>query len=316
MPAVRPTRARPSAAFVPASVLPRANATPPKFARPPKATLPAQVPRGWKRLRVSLSKPKCPLRKTPGVRGHQFAASLINLLPPSVAEPRNITKKLKYHCLDYVEVHGSLTPDPELAAYITRKTLQEFNVDQLRYRAASSCPYTEGGAIDAYFDAAETFDRDFVHPVLFADELDELLATKRQLRQINQRLGRLDPETQAQLAGRPVLEFVIQNPFPVPDPRHKHFYTQIRERWAALKGVNPDTLPWSSRCASLQFTLKNHYHQDPFDARCREQYCKYEFWQAQLQELEANGQIEARSKALPNKVSTYSFYGTHDSGLY
>ncbi|KAF8177162.1 hypothetical protein K438DRAFT_1978803 [Mycena galopus ATCC 62051] len=301
MPAVRPTRARPSAAFVPASVLPRANATPPRIREALKGHSPSSSPsRMEEAARVA------------------FKAQVSAAKDAWLAEPRNITKKLKYHCLaaDYVEVHGSLTRDPELAAYITRKTLQEFNVDQLRYRAASSCPYTEGGAIDAYFDAAETFDRDFGHPVLFADELDELLATKRQLRQINQRLGRLDPETQAQLAGRPILEFVIQNPFPVPDPRHKHFYTQIRERWAALKGVNPDTLPWSSRCASFQFTLKNHYHQDPFDARCREQYCKHEFWQAQLQELEANGQIEARAKALPNKVSTYSFYGTHDSGLY
>ncbi|KAF8173382.1 hypothetical protein K438DRAFT_1980932 [Mycena galopus ATCC 62051] len=273
MPAVRSTRARPSAAFVPASVLPRANATPPQIREAPTGHSPSSSPSQM-----------------------EEAACVIFKAQVSAAK--------EAWSADYVDVHGSLTPNPELAAYITRKTLQEFNVDQLGYRATSRCPYTEGGAIDAYFDAAETFDRDFAHPVLFADELDELLATKRQLSQINQRLGQLDPETQAQLAGRPVLEFVIHNPFPVPNPRHKHFYTQIRERWAALKGVSPDTLPWSSRCALFQFTLKNHYHQDPFDARCREQYCKHEFWQVQLQELEANGQIEARAKALPNKVST------------
>ncbi|KAF8207305.1 hypothetical protein K438DRAFT_1755963 [Mycena galopus ATCC 62051] len=61
----------------------------------------------------------------------------------STADPANAGKKLKYMRLvaDYAEAYeGVFVPDADVAAYIRKKTRKEFELDELRYRAVSTCP--------------------------------------------------------------------------------------------------------------------------------------------------------------------------------
>ncbi|KAF8143385.1 hypothetical protein K438DRAFT_1783790 [Mycena galopus ATCC 62051] len=236
----------------------------------------------------------------------------------NIADPANAGNKLKYMRLaaDYAEAYeGVFVPDIDVAAYIRKKTRKEFELDELRYRAVSTCPLTRGGPLDAYFAAAEAFERDFGHPLRYEDGHDGLLAKKREMRAHHKALVRLDDERIAQLAGRRQLSFVITNPFPAHDPRRRDFDLDVREHFASYMD-NPNTLPPTVPRANLGITFTNPFYADPFSIECQERYCKHEMWRAELEAIEDQGKIQARTTALPHAVPTASFYGAVRDSLY
>ncbi|KAJ7737480.1 hypothetical protein B0H14DRAFT_2638747 [Mycena olivaceomarginata] len=54
-----------------------------------------------------------------------------------------------------------------------------------------SCPFTNPGPLDAYYEAAAAFDRDFGHKYEATDEYEDCLSTKRKLWDIYKKI--LDP---------------------------------------------------------------------------------------------------------------------------
>ncbi|KAF8132709.1 hypothetical protein K438DRAFT_1998436 [Mycena galopus ATCC 62051] len=198
--------------------------------------------------------------------------------PAVVADPANKAKKLEYLRLtaDYVDIYDvPFIPDAELPAYIAKKTRQEFALDELRYQAVSTDPFRAAGPLDAYFVALRTYTLDFGHPPTFEDEYEEKLLRKKSLRKLHRRLLRHDEECIAQLAGRPVLQFIITNPFPPHNNCHADFDFEVRERFGTYAG-NPHVLLPTVPHTDLGIKFTNPHHDEPFSIACQERYCYYE----------------------------------------
>ncbi|KAF8123958.1 hypothetical protein K438DRAFT_1792019 [Mycena galopus ATCC 62051] len=234
----------------------------------------------------------------------------------AMAEPSNAAKTLAYRRLGVEYDDGDFVADADILRFITRKTRQEFELDELRARAVHACPFKEAGHIDVYFKAARKFALDFGESVKFEDGQDDSLSKKRNLRRIQQNFLRLAPSVQAQLAGRERYCVEIVNPFPSHDDRRAIFDLEVRERIAFHKGVPVESLDWSMDLEGVRVWTRNKFHADPWSTECQEVYCTHELWAAGMKLFEEKAIAQVREKVVPAVVSPGNFYGAVDTALY
>ncbi|KAJ7854159.1 hypothetical protein B0H14DRAFT_2579986 [Mycena olivaceomarginata] len=285
MPAVRPndnkSRSRPWSGFVTASTVPRPPSTP---------------THDW--------------IDDYETKAASLSAEVSEAKAVTEGDPTNAAKLLKYHRL---ERFGPSEPDTDVSSYITRRTRREYQMDELRHRAISdSCPFTNPGPLDAYYEAAAAFDRDFGHKYEATDEYEDRLSTKRKLRDIYKKTLDLPEDCRARLVGQQAFSTSLQNPFPEHDLCRVTFDNKSLRRGV----VTADSFAPTLHRTTIHLVFRNPWHAEPLSIKCIRQYCKHTMWFEELEAMEAEAQREARRRAPPSPIPTRTFYGAVDTALH
>ncbi|KAF8187991.1 hypothetical protein K438DRAFT_1972679 [Mycena galopus ATCC 62051] len=304
MPAIRTDRTRASSRFTPASTLPRdLHLMPPR-------DLDLLLPL------APLTDPDMSLLRT--VDGdcivgdwideerlrsaHHTAACNARLAV--LADPTDKLKHLEYLRLfaDFTELHGPFDFDTaEINAYISKKTLAEYDLDGLRCRAVKACPFRDPGTLQAYVSAAKKFLIDFGYSYDAEDSCDEIISEKHILRRLHKSLNRLEPDVQVQFTGRSLHIVEVRNPFPSYDNRCAVFDNALRQRMALFRGLPSDTLPASLDWPSVIVRLRNRFHKDPFSIEAQETYCTQRLWESQVMEMVERAKAEKEATPPPSR---------------
>ncbi|KAJ7753015.1 hypothetical protein B0H14DRAFT_2635655, partial [Mycena olivaceomarginata] len=248
-------------------------------------------------------------------------------------DPTNAAKVLKYHRLGNAmppmisntnslqpptiqSDSGRRSPTPT-SAHTSRGGLGEYQMDELRHRAISdSCPFTNPGPLDAYYEAAAAFDRDFGHKYEATDEYEDRLSTKRKLRDIYKKILDLPEDRRTRLVGQRAFSTSLQNPFPEHDLRRVTFDNKLRDRVAFYTRSTADSFAPTLHRTTIHLVFRNPWYAEPLSIKCIRQYCKHTMWFEELEAMEAEAQREARRRAPPSPIPTRTFYGAVDTALH
>ncbi|KAJ7860236.1 hypothetical protein B0H14DRAFT_2576734 [Mycena olivaceomarginata] len=309
MPAVRPndnkSRSRPWLGFVTASTVPRPPSTPAHDwiddYETKAASLSAEVSEAKAVAEGDLTNTAKLLKY------HRLG----NGMPPFISNTNSLQPP------DYTERFGPSEPDADVSSYIARRTRREYQIDELRHRAISdSCPFTNPGPLDAYYEAAAAFDRDFGHKYEATDEYEDRLSTKRKLRDIYKKTLDLPEDCRARLVGQQAFSTSLQNPFPEHDLRRVTFDNKLRDRVAFYTRSTADSFAPTLHRTTIHLVFRNPWHAEPLSIKCIRQYCKHTMWFEELEAMEAEAQREARRRAPPSLIPTRTFYGAVDTALH
>ncbi|KAJ7878546.1 hypothetical protein B0H14DRAFT_2567231 [Mycena olivaceomarginata] len=227
------------------------------------------------------------------------------------------TNAAKSTAADYTERFGPSEPDADVSSYIARRTRREYQMDELRHRAISdSCPFTNPGPLDAYYEAAAAFDRDFGHKYEATDEYEDRLSTKRKLRDIYKKILDLPEDRRTRLVGQRAFSTSLQNPFPEHDLRRVTFDNKLRDRVAFYTRSTADSFAPTLHRTTIHLVFRNPWYAEPLSIKCIRQYCKHTMWFEELEAMEAEAQREARRRAPPSPIPTRTFYGAVDTALH
>ncbi|KAJ7711041.1 hypothetical protein B0H14DRAFT_3524710 [Mycena olivaceomarginata] len=217
-------------------------------------------------------------------------------------DPMNAAKVLKYH---------------RLAADYTERTRREYQMDELRHRAISdSCPFTNPGPLDAYYEAAAAFDRNFGHKYEATDEYEDRLSTKRRLRDIDKKILDLPEDRRTRLVSQQAFSTSLQNPLPEHDLRRVTFDNKLRDRVAFYTRSTADSFAPTLHRTTIHLVFRNPWYAEPLSIKCIRQYCKHTMGFEELEAMEAEAQREARRRAPPPPIPTRTFYGAFDTALH
>ncbi|KAJ6473777.1 hypothetical protein C8R45DRAFT_935894 [Mycena sanguinolenta] len=241
------------------------------------------------------------------------------------ADPMHRGKKLHYFCsaADYAEIHDKFEPDSGdlprqesklIQVFIGGKQRHEYRLDELRHRAISTCFYTNPAPLDTYFASTAAFWDEYGSLCDFADSMDELLATKRALREIHKSFWKLDRKVRLQLARRKMRVLEIKNPFPLLDDRRVAFALEVRERITAYEHLSIEALDASVEFDALSVRLHNRYRNKPFSTKGQKLYCEQELWISDMESFVSAAKIQAREKKTSLQgISATGFYGGYDT---
>ncbi|KAJ7807671.1 hypothetical protein B0H14DRAFT_3483028 [Mycena olivaceomarginata] len=233
-------------------------------------------------------------------------------------DPTNTVKVLKYHRLatDYAERFGPSEPETEVSSYIAR-TRREYQMDELRHCAISdSCPFTNPGPLDAYYEAVAAFDRDFGHKYEATDKCEDCLSTKRKLWDIYKKTLDLPEDRRVRLVGQQAFSTSLQNPFLEHDLCCITFDNKLRDCVAFYTRSTADSFTPTLHCTMIHLVFRNPWYTEPLNIKCIRQYCKYTMWFEELKEMEAEIQYKACRRAPPSPIPTRTFYGAVDTTLH
>ncbi|KAJ7330264.1 hypothetical protein DFH08DRAFT_815186 [Mycena albidolilacea] len=254
----------------------------------------------------------CPKRKDSSTPAHDWiddyetkAASL----RAEVSEAKAVTEgdptnAAKSTAADYTERFGPSEPDTDVSSYIARRTRREYQMDELRHRAISdSCPFTNPGPLNAYYEAAAAFDRDFGHKYEATDEYEDRLSTKRKRRDIYKKILDLPEDRRTWLVGQQAFSTSLQNPF----PEHDLHPVTFNNKYSFAPTLHR---------TMIHLVFRNPWYAEPLSIKCIRQYCKYTMWFEELEAMETEAQREARRRAPPPPIPTRTFYGAVDTALH
>ncbi|KAJ7809305.1 hypothetical protein B0H14DRAFT_2608196 [Mycena olivaceomarginata] len=226
------------------------------------------------------------------------------------------TNTVKSTATDYAERFGPSEPETEVSSYIAR-TRREYQMDELRHCAISdSCPFTNPGPLDAYYEAVAAFDRDFGHKYEATDKCEDCLSTKRKLWDIYKKTLDLPEDRRVRLVGQQAFSTSLQNPFLEHDLCCITFDNKLRDCVAFYTRSTADSFTPTLHCTMIHLVFRNPWYTEPLNIKCIRQYCKYTMWFEELKEMEAEIQYKACRRAPPSPIPTRTFYGAVDTTLH
>ncbi|KAJ7678839.1 hypothetical protein B0H14DRAFT_3536214 [Mycena olivaceomarginata] len=120
-----------------------------------------------------------------------------------------------------------------------------------------SCPFTNPGSLDVYYEAVAAFDHDFGHKYEATDEYEDHLSMKRKLRDIYKKILDLPEDRRARLVGQQAFSTSLQNPFLEHDPCRIAFDNKLQDHVVFYTHSSADSFAPTLHCTTIHLVFRN-----------------------------------------------------------